>query len=91
MFSVSIVDVAQRKLVENVAVPGSTRWAIFEAKTGRFYVNISNSSEIAVIDAAKPTRIERLIDVPVTGPHGLDLDSVKIGQQTPQNKVHVRF
>src|SRR5260221_475347 len=73
-FSVSIVDVEQRKLVENVAVPGSTRWAIFEAKTGRFYVNISNSSQIAVIDAANPTQIEHLIDVPVTGPHGLDLD-----------------
>lgn len=76
-FSVSIVDVEHQRLAANVAVPGSTRWAIFEAKTGRFYVNISESSQIAVIDGANPTQIERTIDVPMTGPHGLDLDMVR--------------
>ncbi len=73
-FTVSMVDVQQKRLIANVAVPGRTRWTIFEARTGQFYVNIADPAQIVVISAANPTRIERIIDVPASGPHGLDLD-----------------
>jgi DNA-binding beta-propeller fold protein YncE len=55
-------------------VPGRTRWTIFEPETSSFYVNISDPAQIVVISAANPTQLERIIDIPVTGPHGLDLD-----------------
>lgn len=73
-FTVSMVDVEQRRLIADIPVPGRTRWAVFEARTGSFYVNISDPAQIVVISAANPSRIERTIDVPAAGPHGLDLD-----------------
>ena len=73
-FTISIVDVEQRRLITNVPVPGRTRWTLFEARTGSFYVNIADPSQIVVISAANPSRIERIIDIPAVGPHGLDLD-----------------
>jgi DNA-binding beta-propeller fold protein YncE len=73
-FTVSMVDVEQKRLITNIPVPGRTRWTIFEPKAGEFYVNIADPAQIVVLSATNPERIERLIDVPAAGPHGLDLD-----------------
>jgi DNA-binding beta-propeller fold protein YncE len=72
--TVSMVDVEHRRLIANIPVPGRTRWAVFDAQTGSFYVNIADPAQIMVISAANPSRIGRTIDVPAAGPHGLDLD-----------------
>ncbi len=73
-FTVSIVDIARRMMIHSVAVPGRTRWAVFDAASESFYVNIAEPSEIAVIDADNPARVSRSIAVPARGPHGLDFD-----------------
>jgi DNA-binding beta-propeller fold protein YncE len=74
-FTVSIVDCEQRRLIASVPMPGRTRWTIFEPETSRFYVNISDPAQIVVISAVNPTQVERIMDIPAVGPHGLDLDS----------------
>jgi YVTN family beta-propeller protein len=72
--TVSIVDVTRRAKVADVPVAGRTRWAIFDADTDCFYVNIASPAQIAVIEASAPGRVGRTFAVPAAGPHGLDLD-----------------
>lgn len=74
-FTVSIVDTASRSLVATIPVPGRTRWAVFDAESGRFYVNISDPPQIVVVESADPTRVARTFPMTVAGPHGLDLDA----------------
>jgi DNA-binding beta-propeller fold protein YncE len=73
-FTVSVVDVSTGSLVAAIPVPGRTRWAVFEAEGGRFYVNVADPPQIVVIDAADPTRVAETFAMPAAGPHGLDLD-----------------
>src|SRR5215510_97484 len=56
-FSISLVDVGARALIAYIRVPGRTRWAVFDAGRGRFYVNIADPPQIVVVDATEPTRI----------------------------------
>ena len=74
-FTVSMVDVVQRKMVASIPVPGRTRWTVFDANTIAFYVNIADPAQIVVINAQQPTQVARTIAVPAAGPHGLDLDT----------------
>ncbi len=74
-FTVSIVDVGQRKMIADVRVPGRTRWAVFDAQASAFYVAIMEPAQIAAIDAGRPTRVMQAVPVPAAGPHGLDLDA----------------
>jgi DNA-binding beta-propeller fold protein YncE len=74
-FTVSLVDVAQRKMIASIPVTGRTRWTIFDAATASFYVNIADPAQIAIIDAKQPTQIARVFTVPAAGPHGLGLDA----------------
>jgi len=74
-FTVSAVDVPTRAMIADVPVSGRTRWVVFHAEAGCFYVNIADPPQIAVIEAAKPSMVARTLSVPATGPHGLDLDA----------------
>jgi len=73
-FSISLVDVGARAQLADIRAPGRTRWAVFDASSGRFYVNIADPPQIVVVDAAEPTRIAGAFAMPAAGPHGLDLD-----------------
>ncbi|MBI3763639.1 MAG: hypothetical protein HY260_17490 [Chloroflexi bacterium] len=73
-FTVSIVDVEKRAMIANIAVPGRTRWTVFAAQADVFYVNIADPAQIVVVEARRPTRVARVLEIPVPGPHGLDLD-----------------
>ena len=73
-FTVSIVDTASCSLVATIPVPGRTRWAVFDAESGRFYVNIMDPPQIVVVDSADPTRVAQTFPMTAAGPHGLDLD-----------------
>jgi DNA-binding beta-propeller fold protein YncE len=73
-YSVSVVDVSRRARIAEVVVPGRTRWAIYDASTETFFVNIASPARIVAIEASDPTRISKVYDVPAIGPHGLDLD-----------------
>ena len=72
--TVSVVDVARRQCVGDVEVPGGTRWVIYDPAREMFFVNISSPPRIIAIDARDPTRISKEYEIPVAGPHGLDLD-----------------
>jgi DNA-binding beta-propeller fold protein YncE len=74
-FTVSIVDVEKKATVSDLAVPGRTRWAVYDAASDAFFVNIADPAQIAVIEAAKSIRIVRSFEIPAAGPHGLELDS----------------
>jgi DNA-binding beta-propeller fold protein YncE len=70
----SVVDIARRERIAEVKVPGRTRWAIYDGSREVFFVNIASPARIVVIDARDPSKISREYDIPVAGPHGLDLD-----------------
>ena len=73
--SVSVVDIARRERMAEIKVPGTTRWSLYDQAREMFFVNISSPGQIIGIDARDPSKIARTIDVPATGPHGLDLDA----------------
>ncbi len=73
-FSVSLVDVERKVMVADVPVPGRTRWAVFDAEAGVFYVNIADPPQIALIDGRTPGHLVQWFPIPVAGLHGLDLD-----------------
>ena len=72
--TVTMVDTGDRAVRAEIAVPGRTRWTVFDPDAEAFYVNIANPAVIAVIDARKPDRLAHMFAVPAAGPHGLDLD-----------------
>lgn len=74
-FTVSIVNVKEQRRVASVRVPGRTRWAVFDAQSEVFYVNIAEPAQVVVVASRKPDRVARTIPIAAPGPHGLDLDS----------------
>jgi DNA-binding beta-propeller fold protein YncE len=73
--SMAIVDLDRGEVVASMAVPGRTRWTVYDPAAGCFYVNISAPPQILVVSAAPPFRVLRSIPIPVAGPHGLDQDA----------------
>lgn len=73
-FTVSVVDVSARAMIAAIPVPGRTRWTVFDAEAGCFYVNIANPAQIVLVESANPGRVARTFPVSAIGPHGLDLD-----------------
>jgi DNA-binding beta-propeller fold protein YncE len=75
-YTVSLVSVDTRSLVADTPVAGRTRWTVFDAEARRFYVNVSDPPQIAVVEAGDPSRVAQVFAVPAAGPHGLDFDPV---------------
>jgi YVTN family beta-propeller protein len=73
-FTIALVDVKQKVVTNTLAVPGRTRWTVFDPQTNVFYVNIADPAVIIVVDGGDPARIVRQYAIPVQGPHGLDID-----------------
>jgi DNA-binding beta-propeller fold protein YncE len=73
-YTLTVVDVDQRAVRAEIPVPGRTRWALYDADTDAFYVNIADPAVIVVVPAGDPCRVTRTIVIPAAGPHGLDLD-----------------
>jgi DNA-binding beta-propeller fold protein YncE len=74
-FTLSIVDLAERKLRTEIPVAGRTRWALYDPEDDAFYVNIQDPPQIVVVRVQEPDRVARVIGIPAAGPHGLDLDA----------------
>jgi DNA-binding beta-propeller fold protein YncE len=72
--TVTVVDIARRKRLTEIDVPGRTRWAIFDPARQMFFVNIASPARIVAIDAHHPTKLAGDYAVGAAGPHGLDLD-----------------
>ncbi len=74
-FTLSVVDVDQRRMRGAIPVPGRTRWAIYDARLDRFFVNIADPAQIVTVAGGVPDRIAETYVVPGAGPHGLELDA----------------
>ena len=72
--TVSILDLHKRILTSDIAVPGRTRWTVFDPQNDCFYVNISKPSQIIRVNSKDPDGVASAFDIPATGPHGLDID-----------------
>jgi len=70
----SIVDVMNKILTADILMPGRTRWAVFDKKAERFYINIAKPSQVVAVVSLDPDGIVDTYDIPATGPHGLDID-----------------
>jgi DNA-binding beta-propeller fold protein YncE len=71
---VSVIDVATRRRVADVPVAGRTRWTVFDPAADAFHVNIADPPQIVVVGAGDPVAIRRVVTIPRSGPHGLDID-----------------
>ena len=72
--TVSLLDLATRQRLGDVAVAGRTRWTVHDPVTDAFFVNIMDPPQIAVLEAGDPFEVRRVIPIPHAGPHGLDID-----------------
>lgn len=73
-FTLSMVNVAERRMFASILMPGRTRWTIYDPASQAFYVNIADPAQIVVVTSSDPTHIQRIFYIPSAGPHGLDLD-----------------
>ena len=72
--TLSVVDVDRREMIHAISAPGRTRWAIFDPWTDAYYINIVRPALILVVAGSNPSHVSASWQVPVSGPHGLDLD-----------------
>lgn len=72
--TVSLVDVPRAAHIVDIPVAGRTRWTVFDATSGAFYVNIADPPRIEVVDV-EARKLVRSLAIPAAGPHGLDIDS----------------
>jgi DNA-binding beta-propeller fold protein YncE len=72
--TVSVVDVTRRERIAEIKVPGRTRWTVYDEQRETFFVNISSPACIIAISAREPDKISKVFEIPVDGPHGLDID-----------------
>jgi DNA-binding beta-propeller fold protein YncE len=74
-FTLSVVDLDLRRMRGAIPVPGRTRWAIYDTRLDRFFVNIADPARIVVVAGGDvPDRIAETYAVPAAGPHGLEID-----------------
>jgi DNA-binding beta-propeller fold protein YncE len=73
-FTLSIVNIKERRMIASVRVPGRTRWTVFDGQGEVFYVNIADPAQILVLTSDQPDRVARTIVIAAPGPHGLDFD-----------------
>ena len=73
--TLSIVDINRNAMIHSIPVPGRTRWAVYNTEKEVFYVNISDPPQIMTVKAVEANRIAQTLEIPASGPHGLDLDS----------------
>ena len=73
----SIVELDPLGVLTELALPGRPRWALYDRERDVVYANIQQPAQIVVIDCER-TVIERALEVPSAGPHGLWLDAGRL-------------
>jgi DNA-binding beta-propeller fold protein YncE len=73
----SVVELDSLRVISELPLPGRPRWAVYDPQRDVVYANIQTPAQIAVIDCER-TVIERALEVPSEGPHGLWLDSGRL-------------
>jgi hypothetical protein len=64
-------------VIAELPLPGRPRWAVYDPQRDVVYANIQKPGQIVVIDCERMV-IERALEVPSAGPHGLWLDSGRL-------------
>ena len=72
----SIVELDSMGVIAELPLPGRPRWAVYDPERDVIYANIQQP-QIVVIDCER-LLIERALEVPSAGPHGLWLDSGRL-------------
>jgi hypothetical protein len=75
--TVSVVEVDSLRVIAELALPGRPRWALYDPERDVVYANIQAPAQIVAIDCER-IAIERALEVPSAGPHGLWLDSGRL-------------
>jgi DNA-binding beta-propeller fold protein YncE len=73
----SVVGLDSMGVIAQVPLPGRPRWAVYDPERDVVYANIQKPALIVVINCQRAT-IERALEVPSAGPHGLWLDSGRL-------------
>jgi DNA-binding beta-propeller fold protein YncE len=73
----SVVDLRSMDVAAELPLPGRPRWALYDEERDRVYANIREPAVIVSIDADRCV-LERALDVPSDGPHGLWLDAGRL-------------
>jgi DNA-binding beta-propeller fold protein YncE len=66
----SVISLDSPRVTATIALPGRPRWAVWNPATDQVVAAIRDPAQIIVIGAA-PLAIDRVIDVPAAGPHGV--------------------
>src|SRR6266516_7352713 len=73
----SVVELDRMVVHGELTLPGRPRWALYDKERDVVYANIQRPAQIVVNDCER-TVIERALEVPSAGPHGLWLDSGRL-------------
>ena len=73
----SVVDLGAMSVAAELALPGRPRWAVYDGERDVVCANIREPAQIVVIDCER-LAIERALEIPSEGPHGLWLDSGRL-------------
>ena len=68
-----LVDLAG-SATATIALPGRPRWAVHDARTGHFYVNVKDPAGVIALDSADLATLDWL-PLAAIGPHGLGIDA----------------
>ena len=86
--TVSVVDLASLQVVATISLPGRPRWAAYDRATDQVFVNIRQPAQILAI-GGDTLAVNRAIDVPTDGPHGLWIDGDRLWCAADGNAVVV--
>ena len=70
--SLTFIDTSSGKVIGKLELPGRTRWALYNADTDSFYVNVADPPSIVSVRADNLSKVSRTFSIPARGPHGLE-------------------
>ena len=70
---VRIADPMDGSIVGDIPLQGRPRWAKYSKMLDRYVVNVGDPLFVAIVDP-ETNSVEAMIQIPVDGPHGIDID-----------------
>lgn len=73
----SVANLASGEVIATIPLPGRPRWAVYDQATDTVFANIRDPAQVLAFGASSMA-VDRIIDVPATGPHGLWVDGERL-------------
>ena len=70
--SLTFIDTSNGKVIGKIELQGRTRWALYNADTDSFFVNVADPPSIVSVRADDLSKVSRTFNIPARGPHGLE-------------------